>query len=433
MKEKIVVGLDIGTTKICAIVGKLDENGSINILGIGKAPSEGLNRGVVANIDKTVKSIQAAISDAQNASGMEIKSVTVGIAGDHIQSFHSRGVVTIANPDHEVTEKDVNRLLADTRKIALPSDRQIIHVIPQEFIIDGQDGVIDPVGMTGIRMEANVHIITGLVTAIRNIEKCVQKAGLQVDDIVLEPIASSMSVLSPEEKEVGVALLDIGGGTTDLAIFEDKTIRKTSVIALAGQKVTDDIRHGLGILQHQAEFLKVNYGITHISELVADEKLLIEGISGRPPKEVQRSTLCQIIQPRMEEILEIVRDEIQASGYGRKLSAGLVITGGGAMILGIATLARELTGLDVKIGIPTGLDGGLVREVENPMYATSVGLVIHGLTAGKASQIISRNGLNEIESSLETEEEKPEVTDKQKGTGKGAEIIDKMKNWFKDL
>lgn len=431
MNDKIIVGLDIGTTKICAIVGSADEKGNVNILGIGKAPSDGLSRGVVTNIDRTVKSIQQAVEEAQNACGMEIKSVVVGIAGDHIQSFQSRGVITISGPDKEVTEKDVNRLLADTRKIALPADRQIIHVIPQEFIVDGQDGVADPVGMTGVRMEANVHIITGMVTAIRNIERCVEKAGLKVDDIVLEPIASSLSVLTPEEKEVGVALLDIGGGTTDLAIFEEKTIRKTSVIAIAGKKVTDDIRRGLGILQDQAELLKIHYGAAHMSEIVQDDPLLIPGISGRAPKEVSRGTLCQIIQPRMEEILEIVRDEIQASGYGRNLSAGLVITGGGAMIRGVTTLAREIVGMDVKIGVPIGLNGGLISEVENPMYATSVGLVIHGLKTGKASQAISRQTLKELEDSLPEEEETKRPEPAKTGT-KGS-FVDKLKGWFEEL
>jgi len=435
MSENIVVGLDIGTTKICAIVGSSDNHGNLNILGVGKAPSEGLNRGVVTNIEKTVKSIQQAVEEAKHMSGLEIKSVTVGIAGDHIQSFQSRGVITIAGPHHEISENDVNRLLADTKKIALPSDRQIIHVIPQEFIVDGQDGVTDPIGMTGIRMEANVHIITGLVTAIRNIERCVEKAGLKVDDIVLEPIASSLAVLTPEEKEVGVALLDIGGGTTDLAIFEEKTIRKTSVIAIAGKMVTDDIRKGLGILQEQAEQLKTEYGSAHMSEVFDDEPIIIPGISGRPPKEVGKGTLCQIIEPRMQEIFEIVRDEIKASGYSKRLSAGLVITGGGSLVRGTATLAREVIGMDVKIGIPGGLYGGVVDEVASPKYATSVGLVIHSLKAGKGQQAISMKELNKIEDSLpETEKPKSKPEPKETGTKKGLTgFVEKAKGWFDEL
>lgn len=433
--EKIVVGLDIGTTKICAIVGATDAQGNLNILGVGKAPSEGLSRGVVTNIEKTVKSIRQAVDEAQHMSGLEIKSVTVGIAGDHIQSFQSRGVITIAGPHHEISENDVNRLLSDTRKIALPSDRQIIHVIPQQFIVDGQDGVTDPIGMTGIRMEANVHIITGLVTAIRNIERCVEKAGLLVDDIVLEPIASSLAVLTPEEKEVGVALLDIGGGTTDLAIFEEKTIRKTAVIAIAGKMVTDDIRKGLGILQEQAESLKTEYGATHMSEIVDNDPIIIQGISGRPPKEVGKGTLCQIIEPRMQEIFEMVRDEIKAAGFSKNLSAGLVITGGGALIRGTTTLAREIIGLDVKIGIPGGIYGGVISEVMSPKYATSVGLVIHGLNAGKGQKAISMRELNSMEEKMpeqKAEPVKPTSTVSEKAKKPG-ELIEKLKKWFDDI
>lgn len=428
-KEKIVVGLDIGTTKICAIVGSEDERGRINILGMGKAPSEGLNRGVVVNIDKTVKSIQQAVAEAQNISGVEIKSVTVGIAGDHIQSFQSRGVITISGNDDEIHQSDVDRLLSDTKKIALPIDRQIIHVIPQGYIIDGQDGVIDPLGMTGRRMEANVHIITGLISAIRNIEKCVERAGLKVDEIVLEPIASSLSVLTTDEKEVGVALLDIGGGTTDLAIFQENTIRKTAVIAVAARKVTDDIRQVLGILQDQAEFLKVNYGVTHPSEIINDEPILIPGIGGRAPREISREYLCRIIQPRMEEILELVNDIIHTSGFTRnQLSAGLVITGGGAMVRGISKLAQEVTGLDVKIGIPSGVYGGLTTEIENPMYATSVGLVLQGLHSGKSSQAFTKKEIDEKDESLK--ESKPETKVEPKKTGN---FIDKVKTFFDDL
>jgi cell division protein FtsA len=255
MTQDIAVGLDIGTTKVCAIVAAPDENhpGKLNILGIGKSSSDGLTRGVVTNIEKTVRSIQTAVADAQAQSGVKISSVTVGIAGDHIQSFQSRGVVAISRPENEISQEDVERLIDDTKKVALPSDRKIIHVIPQQFIVDGQDGIYDPVGMSGVRMEAVVHIITGLVTAAQNIYKCVQRAGLHVNDMVLEPLASSYAVLDDEEKEVGVALLDIGGGTTDLAVFEERTIRHTAVIGIAGKKVTDDIRKGLGILTDQAE------------------------------------------------------------------------------------------------------------------------------------------------------------------------------------
>lgn len=394
MNDRIIVGLDIGTTKVCAIVASTDENGRINILGIGHSPSDGLTRGVVTNIDKTVRSIQSAIEEAESQSGVKIQTVMVGIAGDHIQSFQSRGVIAISRPENEITQEDVDRLIEDTKRVALPSDRKIIHVIPQEFIIDGQDGVYDPVGMSGVRMEANVHIITGLVTAAQNIVKCVQRAGLAIDDMVLEPLASSYAVLDEEEKEVGVALLDIGGGTTDLAVFEDRTIRHTAVIPIAGNQVTNDIRKGLGILSEQAEKLKKEAGFAFLPAILDDEPIILPGIGGRDPLRVDKNLLCQIIQPRMEEILEIAAMEIKRSGYSKHLSAGVVLTGGGSLIKGTAELAREVLGMPAKIGIPTGFNAGLVKEIENPIYATGVGLVIHGLKHQDRASLTFGNGKN---------------------------------------
>jgi len=378
--REIVVGLDFGTSKVCAIVAERNDDypGGMHVLGIGHAPSEGLNRGVVVNIEKTVRSVERAVDQAQQQSGVTIRSVSVGIAGDHIQSFPSRGVVTISNPDRVVTEKDVQRLLDDAQRVAMPSDRRILHVIPQEYIIDGQDGIYDPVGMSGIRMEANVHIITGLVTAAQNIYRCVERAGLAVDDIVLEPLASSYAVLEDDEKEIGVALVDIGGGTTDIAIFEDKTIRHTASIGIAGRMVTDDIRKGLGIIGEQAERVKREYGYAMESLILNDEIFMIPGIGGRKPMEISKRTLAQILQPRMEEILEFILIELKKSGYLRRLSAGVVLTGGGALLRGSAELAEEVLGLPVKIGIPSGFGGSaLAPEVENPIYATAVGLVLH--------------------------------------------------------
>jgi cell division protein FtsA len=377
--DNIIVGLDIGTTKICAVVAGTDENGKINILGIGRAPSDGMTRGVVTHIDRTTAAVSHAIAEAQASSGVAIRSVIVGIAGDHIQSFQSRGVVGISGPDHEVTRADIDRLIDDTKRVALPTDRKIIHVIPQEFIIDGQDGIYDPLGMSGVRMEANVHIITGLVSAAQNIYKCVQRAGLEISDMVLEPLASSYAVLDDEEKEVGIALLDIGGGTTDLAVFEERTIRHTAVIGIAGRKVTDDIRKGLGILNEQAERLKKEHGCAYVNAVVDNEPLTLPGVGGRPPIEIDKHILAQIIQPRMEEILEIAALEIKRSGYAKHLAGGVVLTGGGALIKGTSELAREVLGMPVKIGIPAGFSGGLVREIENPAYATAVGLIYHGL------------------------------------------------------
>jgi cell division protein FtsA len=377
--DNIIVGLDIGTTKVCAIVAGTDEHGRLNILGVGRSPSDGITRGVVTHIDRTTKSIMNAVEEAQTSSGVRVKSVIVGIAGDHIQSFQSRGVIGISGPDHEVTQADIDRLVDDTRRVALPSDRKIIHVIPQEFIIDGQDGIYDPLGMSGVRMEANVHIITGLVSAAQNIYKCVQRAGLEVSEMVLEPLASSYAVLDDEEKEVGIALIDVGGGTTDLAVFEERTIRHTAVIGIAGRKVTDDIRKGLGILHDQAEKLKREHGHAFVPAVINNEPIVLPGVGGRAPIEMDIRLLAQIIQPRMEEVFEIAALEIKRSGYSRHLSGGVVLTGGGALIKGMADLAREVLGMPVKIGIPAGFSGGLVREISNPAYATAVGLVYHGV------------------------------------------------------
>ncbi len=379
MNDNIVVGLDIGTTKVCAVVAAVDELNRINILGFGRADSDGLNRGVVVNIDRTVAAVQDAVREAERGAGVEVKSVVVGIAGDHVQSFQSRGVITISNRDHEITLRDQQRLIEDTMHVAMPADREILHVIPQDFIVDGQDGVADPVGMSGVRLEANVHIITGLVSAAKNIYRCVEKAGFSVADIVLEPLASSFSVLHPDEKEVGVALIDIGGGTTDIAVFEDNTIRHTAVVAVAGNNVTDDIRKGLGVMRDQAEDLKCNYGAAIADAITEDEAITIPGIGGRTEKTIGRGVLAQIIQPRMEEILEIAGIEIKRSGYGRHLSAGVVVTGGGSMVPGTADLAAEVLGVEARVGYPMGMAGGLVEKVSDPKYATAVGLVLFAL------------------------------------------------------
>lgn len=417
-QERIVVGLDMGTTKICAIVGAVDEHDRIHILGVGKAKSEGLNRGVIINIDKTVNAIKSAIEQAELASGIEVNSVNVGIAGDHIRSMRSKGVVTINNRDNEITVDDVERLLQDCQQIMLPTDQQILHVIPQEFIVDGQDGIVDPVGMNGMRMEAEVHIITGLVSAAKNIYRCVERAGYEVADIILEPLASSYAVLDDEEKEAGVVLVDIGGGTTDVAIFQDNTIRHTAVIAIAGKKVTDDIRMGLSVLDDQAEKLKREHGEAYINMIEDEEAITVPGIAGRPPKEITKSILGKIIQARMEEILEIVAIETKRSGYADSLSAGVVITGGGSLIGNICPLANEVMGMDAKVGKPLGLSGGLTDEVNNPIYATGVGLVIHAIR----NDIGGENSVMIPSSSKGTSMEKVMNN-----------IADRMKNWFKEL
>ncbi len=418
--DQIVVGLDIGTTKVCAVVATSDELDRVQILGVGVAESDGLNRGVVVNIDKTVSAIRLAIEEAERMAGITVQNVIVGIAGDHVQSFQSRGVVTISNRDGEISEADVHRLLEDTTHVAMPADREILHVIPQEFIVDGQDGVADPIGMSGVRLEANVHIITGLVSAAKNIYRCIEKAGYEVADIVLEPLGSSFAVLHSDEKEVGVALIDIGGGTTDIAVFEDNTIRHTAVVAVAGNKVTDDIRKGLGVMRDQAEALKCEFGAAMV-EMAPDEEIAIPGVAGRNEKRVGRSTLAQIIQPRLEEILEIAAIEIKRSGYARHLSAGAVLTGGGSMVPGTAELAAEILGLEARIGRPMGLTAGLVQEVSDPKFATGVGLVLYGLRP----EMIGST---------------PFRTDHLDGSGSNGSgqkiasgIIGRMKSWFDEL
>lgn len=426
--ERIVVGVDIGTTKICAVVASTDDLGRVNIRGVGLAESEGLNRGVVINIDRTVEAVRKAVGEAERAAGVRTEAVVVGIAGDHIQSFQSRGVITVSGG--EITADDVARLLEDTRHVAMPADREILHVLPQEFIVDGQDGVADPVGMSGVRLEANVHIITGLVSAAKNIYRCIEKAGYATTDIVLEPLASAQAVLHPDEKEVGVALIDIGGGTTDIAVFEDKTIRHTAVVAVAGNKVTDDIRKGLGILHDQAERLKHQFGVAFVDMLDEDQLISIPGIGGRPEKTINQSALAQIIQPRLEEILEIVGIEIKRSGYAQRLSAGVVLTGGGALIPGTAELAADILGLEARIGLPIGLAGGLTEEVANPKFATGVGLVLHGLRGGTSGAAL-------LPADAEPAAAQQEDTggDGYAGTPDrlGPRIADAMRRWFNEL
>jgi cell division protein FtsA len=417
MEERIIVGLDIGTTKVCAVVASITANKNVNILGIGKAPSDGLNRGVVVNIDKTVNAIRTAIEQAELASGIQVRAVNVGIAGDHIRSLRSKGVITINNRDNEIMKSDVDRLILDCQNIALPSDYKIIHVIPQEFIVDGQDGISNPIGMSGMRMEAEVHIITGLVSAVKNLYRCVERAGYEVADLILEPLASSHAVLDIEERVAGVVLVDIGGGTTDVAVFQDNTIRHTAVVAIAGQKVTDDIRIGLSVLEDQAEKLKREHGIAYSDMIHEDSILTIPGIAGRPPKEIKKSVLAKIIQARMEEILEIVAIEIKRSGYSAQLSAGVVITGGGSLLQGICPLANEILGMDAKIGIPAGLSDGLVNEVQSPIYATGVGLVQHAINTNKTQGNM--------------------VPTPGKSTQSGEDLMERiattMKKWFKEF
>jgi len=419
-RNKFAVGLDLGTSKICALVASRDNNtNKLDILGIGKADSTGLSRGVVVNIEKTSNTIKRVIEQAEQQSGVKVEEVVVGIAGDHIESFQTRGIVGISSDTHEITQSDVDRLLNEASHVAIPAERKIIHVMPQDFIIDGQDGIIDPIGMSGVRMEANVHIITGLKTAIQNIHLCVERCGLKVKDIVLEPIASSLALLSEEEQEVGVAIVDIGGGTTDVAIFEENIIRFSSVFGLAGRHVTKDISTVLSINYQKAEDVKREYGHTFLDSIMRDDVFMIPGINGRKPIETNKSYLCQIIQPRMEELFEFALAEIKRSGFADRLGAGVIITGGTTLLNGTEELARRVFNMDVKIGIPTGISiSGLAPEVESPIFSTGVGLAIYALN--------NNIGTKDLEEELETAEE--EIKSEEATDEKNASKQQKEKN-----
>lgn len=379
--QNLIAGLDIGTTKIVAIIAEPDDDGTLRILGVGKSPSLGLRRGVVVNLEKTIRSIEDALDSAERLAGVEIGSVFAGIAGDHIRSINSRGVIAVSRKGNEITQADVDRVVDAAKAIALPMDREIIHVIPQEFIVDDQPGIKDPVGMAGVRLEGEIHIITGAVTSAQNIYKSVQRAGVEVQDLVLQPLATSYSVLSDDEKELGVAVLDLGGGTADLAVFYDGSIRHTAVIGLGGENVTNDVAIGLRTPRDQAELIKIEHGVSLQVMVDADERIEVPGVGGRPPREVSRDVLAAIIEPRMEEIFQLTLREIQRSEFADLLTTGMVITGGGAMIDGACELAEQVFDLPVKLGIPTGV-AGLSEEVMTPVYATAVGLLQYAIQEG---------------------------------------------------
>lgn len=375
---EIIVGLDIGTTKIVAIVGAKNEFGKLEIMGMGKAESLGVSRGVVSNIEKTVDAIRKAIKEAEEESGVDIRVVNVGIAGQHIQSHQHRNMMTRQSTEDEIGQVDIDRLVDMMYRIPQQPGYEIIHVLPQEYIVDNEVGIKDPIGMSGIRLEANFHIITGQVTAANNLNKCVVKAGLEVADLILEPLASSEAVVSDEEKEAGVVLVDIGGGTTDIAIFQDGIIRHTAVIPFGGNIITEDIKEGCTVLKQQAELLKIRFGSALASETQDNEIVSIPGLRGRDPKEISVKNLANIIQARVEEIIEMVHYEIKASGFEKKLIAGIVLTGGGALLKNIRPLVEYMTGMDVRIGTPNEHLASADSEVKSPMYATSVGLVLMG-------------------------------------------------------
>jgi cell division protein FtsA len=384
---EIVVALDIGTTKICAIAGKMNEHGKIEILGIGKVESPGVLRGVVSNIEKTVQAIEDACNIVERQLGEKIKAIHVGIAGQHIKSLQHRGIIT-RDADDEIKQFDIDRLVNDMYKLVLPPGDKIIHVIPQEFTVDNEQGILEPIGMSGVRLEANFHIITGQISASKNINRCVERAGLDVASLTLEPIASAAAILSDEEREAGVALVDIGGGTTDLAIFHEGIIRHTAVIPFGGNVITKDIKEGCTVMLHQAEKLKVKFGSALSNEVFDNRIITIPGISGRDPKEISEKNLARIIEARIEEIFDHVYFEIRRSGLERQLKAGgIVLTGGGALLRNVDKLVEYHTGMPTRIGMPIErLAHGYVEKVASPIYSTAIGLLLHGIAENKRVQ-----------------------------------------------
>jgi len=373
-RENVIVGLDIGTTKTCAIVGEVRETG-VDVIGVGSHPSEGLRKGVVVNIESAVESIKRAVEEAERISACEIRSVYVGIAGSHIRGQNSLGIVAVKG--REVEEDDVERAIDAARAIAIPLDRQIIHTLPQYYVVDEQDGIRDPVGMSGVRLEAKVHVVTGAVTSIQNIVKSVNRVGLHINDIVLEQLASGEAVLSSDEKDLGVALIDIGGGTTDIAIFSEGSIKHTAVLPVGGNYVTSDIATGLRTPIAEAERIKIKYGCAYMPLIPKDEAIEVPSVGGREPREVSRQILGRIIEPRMDEILGMAYKEITKSGCEDILAAGTVLTGGASILEGVPELAEQIFNMPVRRGCPAGV-GGLTDVVNSPLYATGVGLVLYG-------------------------------------------------------
>ncbi len=394
-----IIGMDIGTTKICVVVAEVEEDNHLKITGIGTSPSNGLKRGVVVNVAQTVQSIQRAVEEAEQASDVRIGTVYAGIAGDHIRSLNCRGVIAVSGADNEITAQDEARVIETAKAVSIPMDREIIHVLPQSFVVDDQPGVKNPIGMSGVRLEADVHMVTGAVTSAQNICKSIRRAGVEVVDLVLEPLASSYAVLSPEEEEMGVTLVDIGGGTTDVAVFYDGSIRHTAVVGLGGENVTNDISIGLRTPLRQAESIKRSRGCSSRSLVEKDETIQVPGIGGRPSYEVPREELSSIIEARMEEIFALVHREIRRTEFADMLAAGVVITGGGSMLEGAAELAEEVFGMPVSVGNPNGVTG-LSDDVIAPIYATGVGLVKFGLRQEENGGALRVGGNNSFGSVL---------------------------------
>ncbi len=373
--KNLIVGLDIGTSKVVAIVGEVTPEGEIEIIGLGSHPSKGLKKGVVVNIESTVQSIQRAVEEAELMAGCQINSVYAGIAGSHIKSINSHGIVAIK--DREVSDMDLDRVIDAARAVAIPADQRVLHILPQEFIIDDQEGIREPIGMSGVRLEAKVHLVTGAVGAAQNIIKCVRRCGLEVDDIILEQLASSYSVLTDDEKELGVCLVDIGGGTTDIAVFADGAIRHTAVIPIAGDQVTNDIAVALRTPTQYADEIKIKYACALRQLANADETIEVPSVGDRPPRKLSRQTLAEVVEPRYDELLTLVQAELRKSGFEDIIAAGVVLTGGSAKMEGVVDLAEEIFHMPVRLGMPQYVSG-LSDVVNNPIHATGVGLLLFG-------------------------------------------------------
>lgn len=440
-KNDIIVGLDIGTTKICAIVGQIAENGKINVLGMGKAPSQGgVAKGMVTNVGKAEQAIKAAVEEAKRQSQVDIKSVFVGIAGHHIKSMQHRGTLSRKNAFEEITQAELDKLESDMANLALDPGLEIVHVLPQEYRIDDEEGIKDPVGRMGVRVECNYHIVTGQTAAAKVIIMAVRRAGLEVADLIVEPFASSAAVLSEAEIEAGVALVDIGGGTTDICLFEDGFIRHTAIISMGGDRITKDIQEAFGIMKEQAEIVKVQYGSCYPTESMKNEVVVVPGLPGRKPKEISRFSIAQVIQARMMDIIEAVDFEIESSGHRHKLGGGLVLTGGGSAMLNIAQLFSYHTALEIHIGMPSQkLAKGMIDEVRNPMFSTGIGLVLKGFEISQRQNIPGNELIPkpvQKENSKEAQKEKTSIGSsmgkKLSGLFTGSWKIDSFTDWMKD-
>jgi len=402
-ESRLIVGLDIGTSKVLAIVGEVNVDGDVEIIGYGHHPATGMRKGVVANIEETVTAIQRAVEEAELMAGCQIYSVFAGIAGAHINSFNSHGVVAVR--DSEVDENDVDRVIESAKAVAIPNDQSILHVLPQEYIIDGQEGIRHPIGMNGIRLEANLHMVTASVSSEKNIEKCIRRCGLEVDDIILEQLASCESVLTMDEKELGVCLVDIGGGTTDIAVYSEGAVRHTAVIPVAGDQITNDIAIALRTPTASAEEIKKRYGCALRQLAAVDESIEVQTVGDRPPRKLSKQTLSEVVEPRIEELFELIRVDLRRNGFDHLIRSGVVLTGGSSKMEGMIELAEEIFHLPVRLGMPKYL-GGLSEVVKNPIYSTGVGLV----QFGHANQSGPKN--------------------KAKTESKVSSILQRVKHWF---